>query len=79
MTNHYYGTCEAWSTGSAARCTCPGDLVWQVVRRGHRRYDVCRFLDGNWTRFMTATSRDAAIQLVASLQWLTFEGLRRAG
>lgn len=75
----HYGTCEGWELGFPARCSCPPEHVWRVVRRGHRRYDVCRFLDGQWTRFMTATSRDAAIQLVASLQWLSVEGLRRAG
>lgn len=82
MKNLHYATCAAWSTTSELRalCDCPPENVWQIRRVGFRRYEVCRWLDGRWTRFMRTSSRDAAAQLVASLQWLTFEeGLRRVG
>lgn len=74
-----YATCAAWESGLPDTCDCPPEKVWQIRRIGFRRYEVCRWLDGRWTRFMTTTSRESAIQLVASLQWLTFEGLRRVG
>ncbi len=77
--NVHYATCATWRSGFLRECDCPPVNPWRITRLGFRRYEVARWLDGQWTRFMTASSRKAAIQLVSSLEWLTTEGLRRVG
>ncbi len=78
MTIHY-ATCAAWRTGFRRECDCPPEQPWRVRRLGFRHYAVERWLDGRWTRFMTTRSRTSACELVASIQWLASEGLRRVG
>lgn len=73
--NHHYPTCAAWRTGDPNDCSCPPRPAW-IIRACGERWEICRFLDGEWVHFMYATTHPNAVALVQGLRWLSKVGLR---